>query len=283
MPSLSKLLGGHDFRRFQSEYYATVIDNNDPEQRHRIRVKCPEIYGNYISPWVEPSIAYGGFGDGGFVFIPEKGSNVKITFKNGDPDHPQFAGAITPNKSIPKLARGIADQTRKHKGKMTFTSFNDDSTIAEQQDPFKSKYPFNKVIKTVSHTIEMDDTPGGERLNIQHRTGSGIEMYPDGSMVVMTRKDKMETVEGIAAANIKGNADYKFDKSVAVVIDVDGNVKIAGDFILAVSGDLRLVAEGEVLIAGRRGVSIASRDDITLVAEGKINTSASITTIVDSD
>ena len=47
-------------------------------------------------------------------------------------------------------------------------------------NPYNARYPFNRVNQTESgHVIEIDDTPNGERINIQHMSGSFIEMHPD--------------------------------------------------------------------------------------------------------
>ena len=53
-------------------------------------------------------------------------------------------------------------------------------------NPYNARYPFNRVNQTESgHVIEIDDTPNGERINIQHMSGSFIEMHPDGSIRIL--------------------------------------------------------------------------------------------------
>ena len=55
-----------------------------------------------------------------------------------------------------------------------------------------SEYPSNQVKETESgHIIEYDDTFGRERIMLRHRTGSGVEMLADGSVVISsTKKDQ---------------------------------------------------------------------------------------------
>ncbi len=65
----------------------------------------------------------------------------------------------------------------------------------EPQRP--SEYPFNQVQETVSgHVIEQDDTPGGERVLIKHRTGAGVEMRADGSVIISAVNNKIEVTGG---------------------------------------------------------------------------------------
>ena len=61
-------------------------------------------------------------------------------------------------------------------------------TWAEPESPFnpdeKPVYPHNKVWETESgHSFEMDDTKDRERIRLQHRSKTFIEMHPDGSEV----------------------------------------------------------------------------------------------------
>ena len=61
------------------------------------------------------------------------------------------------------------------------------------QEP--SIFPFNQIQETPSgHSFEMDDTPGGERVLIKHRTGAGIELRADGSVLISTRRQRVEVV-----------------------------------------------------------------------------------------
>jgi hypothetical protein len=45
-------------------------------------------------------------------------------------------------------------------------------------------YPYNNIQQTESgHSFEMDDTPTRERVRLQHRIGTFLEMHPDGDEV----------------------------------------------------------------------------------------------------
>lgn len=65
----------------------------------------------------------------------------------------------------------------------------------EVETPYASEYPYNHVTETNSgHMIEMDDTPGAERVHIYHRSGTMIEIHPDGSLVHKIVGPKVQTI-----------------------------------------------------------------------------------------
>ena len=81
-----------------------------------------------------------------------------------------------------------------------------------------SKYPHNQVSKTASgHVIEIDDTPGNERILIKHADGAGIELCSDGGVCISALGNKIEvtggdqsiTIVGDATLNYQGNLDMK--------------------------------------------------------------------------
>lgn len=60
---------------------AVVTSNRDPEQKHRVRVKCPDLSGQHELPdWLVPSPPYGGPNGAatGAFFVPAVGSTVEL-------------------------------------------------------------------------------------------------------------------------------------------------------------------------------------------------------------
>jgi len=107
----------------------------------------------------------------------------------------------------------------------------------ELNDEPSTQYPENQVKETSSgHIIEYDDTNGRERVMIRHRTGSGVEMRADGTVILSSTNNTLR----IAAANEK------------VIVEGDGEVvyngnlkmKVAGDFDLEVGGDFNVNVTG---------------------------------------
>ena len=68
-----------------------------------------------------------------------------------------------------------------------------------------TQYPLNQVKETISgHIVEYDDTAGRERMMFRHKSGSGVEMRADGTVIYsstentirVTASDEKVIVEG---------------------------------------------------------------------------------------
>jgi hypothetical protein len=107
------------------------------------------------------------------------------------------------------------------------------------------KYPYNHAtISESGHSFELDDTPGRERIRLQHGgaqtdgIGTFFEIQSDGTRVhkivgsnyEIVAKDNDVVISGMCYVTIKGNS----------IVNVMGNKyeKIAGDYILEVGGKL---------------------------------------------
>lgn len=89
--------------------------------------------------------------------------------------------------------------------------------ISEPLSAYNAQYPYNQVQETESgHVIELDDTPSAERVNITHRTGTFIEMHPDGKRVDKTLNDKHDYVTGDKIERVEGDTFKIYDKSVTI-------------------------------------------------------------------
>lgn len=79
------------------------------------------------------------------------------------------------------------------------------------------------------HSIEVDDTPGGERLRVYHTNGSYIDMQADGTNIYRAEKDDFEVVQGNKSLRVKG--------AVHIQITGDANVKVEGNADVEVGGN----------------------------------------------
>ena len=109
----------------------------------------------------------------------------------------------------------------------------------------KSTYPFNHVKHTMGgHVLEVDDTPGAERLHAYHKSATFIEIQPDGSAVSritgdnyqIFSKDNNVTVIGNCNISVVGDVHLKA-KNMITEIDEDYILNIGGDYITKVGGN----------------------------------------------
>jgi len=116
---------------------------------------------------------------------------------------------------------------------------------------YNALYPYNKVLQTESgHIIEMDDTPGSERLQVYHRSGTFIEIDPVGNIIKRTKGTSYE------------------------IIDRNGYIAVSGDAHLSVSGSIKVYIGGNADIEVEGDTNIKCLNDITAQAAGKMNLSA---------
>ena len=96
-----------------------------------------------------------------------------------------------------------------------------DIVTDEPASPYAAVYPKNNVYASESgHVIELDDTPDAERIHIYHKSGTFVEMHPNGD-VVTHMKNGFKTVTGNDKIHVTGTMD--------MVIDGDMNINVVGD------------------------------------------------------
>ena len=103
--------------------------------------------------------------------------------------------------------------------------------IEASADPYTSgQYPYNHVFESESgHIIEIDDTPGGERLHREHMSGTFEEIHPKGDKMVKVIGDNYEIIAGDSKVLINGSVNLTIEGSVRELIK--------GDYVLEVEGN----------------------------------------------
>lgn len=112
---------------------------------------------------------------------------------------------------------------------------------------YNAEYPYNRVTVTESgHMIEMDDTPGHERIRYAHRTGTYWEISPDGRKVELVVANDYRYVKGGLTLTIDNNSDVKIAGNHRLSIGGDAHIEIAGKASVAVSGDAAIAVAGNM-------------------------------------
>ena len=142
-----------------------------------------------------------------------------------------------------RLSRGVVTGTivePKRSGVVTGKSAGD-ATISEPTTQYNTKYPFNKVHATSSgHVIEYDDTPGYERLHVYHKSGTFIEMHPDGKLVTKVRGNNTLVVNADNNTIVLDNSNTH--------VDGNDNKTVNGNLTLVVHGNINVTADGNCTI-----------------------------------
>jgi uncharacterized protein (DUF2345 family)/DNA-binding transcriptional MerR regulator len=136
------------------------------------------------------------------------------------------------------------------------------SSWEEPPSGYSAQYPFNRVIETASgHSIELDDSPGGERIMIWHRDGSYIQITGTST----THKNMSDAYH----VNERNHHVYIGGNNI-VTIEGDSYVLVKGNKIEEIEGNYKQIVHGNVMIgsAGRVEINGADRTDIRSASLG---------------
>ena len=137
-------------------------------------------------------------------------------------------------------------------------------------DPYDARYPYNHVFASESgHFIEFDDTPHKERINIQHRTGSFIEIHPNGDMRI--RAKNLFNSSAHQVINVDGQCDLTIAQDCNVSIQGDTSISAIGNVLLEAEQDVLARVKGNTTLNSEKEITINSLDEISIVANANVN------------
>lgn len=114
-------MGVYDPTKFFGKYRGKVSNNKDPEGRLRIRIRVPELLGDFETDWALPCIPFGGMAQAGTVNIPAIGANVWVEFEGGDIRYPIYVGYYFVRGQVPTEAQSEYPKTIVYKTKSGHT------------------------------------------------------------------------------------------------------------------------------------------------------------------
>lgn len=203
----------------------------------------------------------------------------------------QTKGFIDPNAEYPtkdykgqsdtnKLARGDVKGTivqEKEKERLKGIQLPNGEFWEEPPVAYKAQYPYNKVTETESgHIIEIDDTAGAERIHVYHKSGTYIEIDPNGSVVRRTKGSSYEIVDKNGYISVTGDASVSVKGSVKVYVGGDADIEVEGDVNLKSHNDITMQAAGRVDISATEEINLHSANinieaDVNLSLKGDVN------------
>lgn len=102
------------------------------------------------------------------------------------------------------------------------------------------------------HVIEINDTPSGERILIKHKEGSGVELRPDGSIVINSLGGRGDNVKGNYALEVANNGDISFGGNLNFTVQGDFNLDVKGDYNIKVRGKktIEVIKDFTMIVSG---------------------------------
>ena len=211
-------------------------------------------------PWCEPClpIMEGGISGFGIFGVPLPGAHLMVFFEAGNLDQPRYFASLPsfptikadktkgfndPNGVYPKeerlnepdyhrLARGVTAKTLVTKKNSDAARAVATATGETWNEPslYGTRYPHNLVIATHSGlVIELDSTPGANRLQIYHPSNSFIEIGHDGDMIVRNQNNRYNIVLGSSNSHVKNNDNMTADENINIFAGSNVNIKATGN------------------------------------------------------
>jgi len=265
-----------DFYGDQSRWFIGVVKSvSDPLMMGRLQVRIHGIHGEDVDqvpdenlPWAQvlTPVTEGGIKNlGNFLGIQVDARVFGIFLDGNNSQQPLILGSLphsidstsTGGKEMKVTTNVMAQGTTStvdEYSEFDVAKKTEKEMIDEplQKNIWKPVYPHNKVTQTSSgHVIEIDDTPDAERIHIYHKSGTFIEMQPNGDVVTqhangfrsVTGNDKLYA-SGDVTWNIEGNITFSSLKNITFNAKENFNVVTDGAQDYSSKGNVTLNSEG---------------------------------------
>ena len=136
-------------------------------------------------------------------------------------------------------------------------SVEGEGTWDEPSSAYNAQYPFNRVIETAGgHSIEIDDTPGAERIMINHTSGSYLQIDSRGTKVDKSVSDKYDITQNNSNIYIGGTSSVTIMGNSHVLVRGNKTEEITGDYTQIVRGNHMLSVAGQMNLNGSEEIQI---------------------------
>ena len=217
-----------------------------------------------------------------FPSIPQNAAVPNQGFNDVRTTEQLSKAPVKPNESATNYPRNLDEPTssRLYRNESTdnsIVSLKESRRIPEEPSSgYAAVPPYNNVYESESgHAIEIDDTPGAERLHFYHRSGSYVEYEANGDRVERIQNDKFTVVIGNDTVyvegdvNVKVNGNLNFAGTIVALNDKTGKSGIEiKDGNIKISSPARIVLQAAVV-----EVPTGSSFGVTDAASGTITTS----------
>jgi len=249
----------------QTRWFIGIVKSlGDPLKMGRVQVRIHGVHGEDLEqvpdeqlPWAQvltPVTEGGTSGLGNFLGIQKDarvfgifldGKNSQMPMVMGSLPHSVKAESDSGKKTEVTTnvnAQGVDADTEsvdRPVDKIDLPTDKEEQEIIDepqQSNIYKPVYPHNKVTQTTSgHIIEIDDTPDAERIHIYHKSGTFIEMQPNGDVVTQ---------------------------------HANGFRSVTGNDKLYASGDVIWNVEGDITFSSLKNISFNAKKDFNVITEG---------------
>lgn len=187
-----------------TNYVGKVVDNNDPNQLGRCRIRVFGIYSDNIPddelPWALPAFSFIGSEIGSFI-VPPNDCIVSVYFNNGELNNPVYTTKIVKSGKQP---------TDKNKN---------------------NKYPDNLIFFELDggDSFQIDRT-NGETI-YEQRAGIKITMFSTGAFTIEHRTGLIFEIDVLGNVTLKSGSDNPIS-TVTILQGAVGQINIGNNAII---------------------------------------------------
>ena len=253
MPGFSNL-NSLDSSPYDGLFLAEVIDNNDPLQKQRIKVRIANLFDGEVDslPWVAP-LQDSKLGTGttfGSVSVPRLGSIVVVSFQNSDPHYGMYVGTVHHSTFTPR---------------------------SELLQNYPDRYGFSDM---AGNFFYVDMTQGQVNVEFKHVSGTRILVDNSGSVTIDVVQNSTTNISQNSSVTIGGNSTLSVQGNASLSVQGNSTVSIQGSANVSVSGTIQSSAPswnhtGNVNITGN--ISLTG----VMTSTGNISSQATISGQVD--
>lgn len=225
-------------------FIAKVEDVDDPRKVGRVRLRVINHHGDDISTeqldWATPIIANSASleGVGTSPTSLEVGSTVVGFYLDG---HQRSMPLIL--GSIAAIRGGDDNRNDVHKRARGINEIENHQEGPEPSPAFAATYPHNRVVASRSgHIVELDDTPGHERVHVRHKSGSYVEINNQGRVVIKAVDDQYVITSGDSTVYTKGDAKIESKGKMTIKVQGQCNIDVTGQCNISSDSKIKLTA-----------------------------------------
>lgn len=184
-----------------------VTNNRDPEKLGRVKVNFPWLTEDDESHWARVATMMAGPGRGSF-FLPEVNDEVLVAFDHGDVRFPYIIGALWNGVDKPP------------------------------QDNADGENNLREIKSRSGHIIRLDDTDGGEKIEIIDGSGSNSIVINTSENTITITADADITIESSSGVLKFSGVGIEMTSQAGVKIEATQNIDLNASAQLNIKGAL---------------------------------------------
>lgn len=273
-----KLVDSKGVTRYLGSWRGRVSDDQDPKKQGRVRCIVPDVYGSSESPWALPKLPGGDFA------TPSIGDQVWVSFEQGDVDRPILEGYLPSSAggalaAAPTMLAEDDETTALYLGRGGGLVEIEDAEAEGGARPLREPattaqptYPNVRGIRIGQTYIEVDGTPGQERIHLHHPSGAYYEIGATGQVLRKARGAETAWVQGQQTTVVTGQRTdavggsllQEVKKRFRRVVKRDLSTKTGGNEVREIGGSLTATVNGAMIteVAGKHTLRAGQKSEV---------------------